>query len=336
MWIGREKDSVVYDMNRRQVLGEVTNAGPVMLFGDPPQLLCCRRATIAAPNGLKNRFLEFLAKILPGKIKVPSPMPGLTYWILDLGQNKATRLGDIPGNPNTFHPSPDFRYTLTSRLGLSTSRTEVYLLDLQHRSIHRFEVSGWPCDWWDNNRILLQSTNSEFVLYDVRKRAMEPLIGFAKLAAFLRESGVSDSPSQTGVFAIWNGRENNFYLTDTHKKWLAEESYLIKVERPDGKLKLISRRFKFEWSDHFDPTGRYYSFSGRESGDGSDGIFLRDLDSGTKRVLVPPTTNAYFSIPRFYGDSVFYVRSNALWLIGLDGLTNQRLFPPLITEETTR
>jgi hypothetical protein len=333
MWIGTDQDSVVYDMDRRQVIGQLTNAGPIMLYGDPPRLLCCQRATIMAPNGLKKRLLEFITKLFRGRIKVPSSMPGLTYWILDLGHNTATRLGDIPGNPFTFYPSPDLHYGFTSRMG-QTSITEVYLLELQHPSIQKLDVSGWPYDWWGNNQILLQTTNRDFVLYDVRKRTMAPLIGFGKLAAFLQETGIP-VPLQVGAFAIWNGRENNFYLTDPQKKWLAEESFLIKVQRPDGKLKLISPRFKFEWSDHLDPSGRYYSFSGREAGDGSDAVFLRDLDSGTNRVLVPPTTNAYFSIPRFYRDSVFYVRSNALWLIGLDGSTNQTLFPPPMTQETT-
>src|SRR5689334_9721395 len=127
--------------------------------------------------------------------------------------------------------------------------TEVYLLELQHPSIRRFDVPGWPCDWWDTNRILLQTTNRDFVLYDVRKRAMAPFIGLGKVAAFLQEMGVSGSSTQIGAFAIWNGRENNFYLTDTVKKWQADESFLIKVERPDGKLNLVSPRFKFEWSD---------------------------------------------------------------------------------------
>jgi hypothetical protein len=135
-------------------------------------------------------------------------------------------------------------------------------------------------------------------------------------------------PSKTRAFAIWNGRENDFYLTDTHQKWLAAESYLIKLERPDGRLRLLFPRFKFEWSDHLDAAGRQYLYSGREAGEGSDGVFLRDLDSGTNRVLVAPDAEKHFSLPRFYRDSVIYVRSNAVWRIGLDGANNVKLFPP--------
>jgi hypothetical protein len=121
-----------------------------------------------------------------------------------------------------------------------------------------------------------------------------------------------------------------------HQKWLAEESLLIKVERPDAKLKLLSLHFKFKWSDQLDPTGRWYLYSGRESGDSSDGVFVRDLVAGTNRVLVAATTNRYFSIPRFYKDSVLYVRSNALWQISLDGANNVRLFPGAGSAEAQR
>ena len=90
-----------------------------------------------------------------------------------------------------------------------------------------------------------------------------PWISSQRIAAFLRENTISDDPTKTQAFFIWNGRENDFYLTDTHQKWLAEESFLIKVERPDGRLTLLASRFKFEWSDSLDPTGRYYLFSSR-------------------------------------------------------------------------
>jgi len=103
---------------------------------------------------------------------------------------------------------------------------------------------------------------------------------------------------------------------------------LIKVERPGAKLTLLSPSFKFEWSDHLDPTGRYYLYSGREAGDSSDGVFVRDLRNGTTNILVAPTSSKYFSIPRFYRDSVIYIRSNALWRINLDGSNNTKLFPP--------
>jgi hypothetical protein len=71
-----------------------------------------------------------------------------------------------------------------------------------------------------------------------------------------------------------SGQTNDFFLTDTLKKWEAVESFLIRLGRPGGDLSLVARDFKFEWSDHFDKTGTYYLYSGRKTGQGSDGVFL--------------------------------------------------------------
>jgi hypothetical protein len=90
------------------------------------------------------------------------------------------------------------------------------------------------------------------------------------------------------MFCGWNGRENDSFLTDTQKRWSALESFLIKVERPRGTLRVLSRAFKFEWSDHFDPTMTYDLYSGLKAGDGSSGVFLRDLAGNTNRTLVAP------------------------------------------------
>jgi hypothetical protein len=93
---------------------------------------------------------------------------------------------------------------------------------------------------------------------------------------------------------------------------------------------LIDPHFKFEWSDHFDATGNYYLYSGRDAGQTNSAVYLRDLKTGRTRELVPPDANHTndFSIPQFHGQEVIYVRSNALWEIGLEGSGNRRLFPP--------
>jgi hypothetical protein len=93
---------------------------------------------------------------------------------------------------------------------------------------------------------------------------------------------------------------------------------------------LIDPRFKFEWSDHFDASGSYYLYSGRERGQTNGAVYVRDLRARTTRELVPPDTNRTndFSLPNFYGTDVIYIRSNSLWRIKLDGSQNRRLFPP--------
>jgi hypothetical protein len=319
----------VYDIENRRVLGQVTDGWPVMLFGNPPQLVCSRPAAATGWNAMRERLLRLVEALSLGRIQRQSPATeGLTYWLLDLEHEAARRLGYLPGTPNfSLLPSPDFHYCYTARQGRSLF-PDYYLLDLRKGLIQRLDAPQWPCDWWDNTHLLLQTTNCDFLLYDVRTKATSPLIAFERIAAFMQEQKMADDPRQTHAFAIWDGRENDFYLTDTHQKWLAQESLLIKLERPDGKLRLVSPRFKFEWSDHLDPKERNYLYTGREAGDASDGVFLRDLDGGTNRVLVAPTTNQYFSLPAFYRDCVIYRRSNALWRISLDGSNTVRLFPP--------
>ena len=343
MWIFTQLGALppvglVYDLERHQVLGQVTNAWPEMLFGDPARLLCSQPM---ATNALKQWFFSFVARLSGGRMKGPTlprtlPMRpfGATFWILDLKNGTAKKLGDIPGIPSTLVPSPDSHYCFTARTTGNTR--ELYLLDLQRPSLQKIHVPGGIIDWWDNAQLLLEGTNGTFLLYDVRKRATTPVTGLENVADFLEEKGISGAPSKTGCFTIWNGQQNDFYFTDLQQRWLAAESFLVKVERPDGRFKLVSPRFKFEWSDHIDPTGRYYLYSGRQAGNESDGVFLRDLANGTNRVLVAPTTNAYFSIPRFYRDSVIYIRSNALWQINLDGSSNVRLYPEVKPQEQAR
>ncbi len=205
---------------------------------------------------------------------------------------------------------------------------DYFCFDLNQRSIQKLDRQEWGFGWWDNTHILLQTTNYDFLLYDVKTRQVTPFIAFAQIKGLLQDKVISEEPIKAGAVCFWNGKENDFYITDTHQRWLAEESYLIKVERPEGRLNLLSPKFKFEWSDHFEPTGRYYLYTGRGAGMDSDGVFVRDLASSSNRVLVEPNANKYFSIPRFYGDSVIYVRSNMLWRINLDGSNNVRLFPP--------
>jgi len=337
MWItadsGRTNwDAFLYDIEHRQVLGRVTNGWPAMVLGDPHRLLCAQPTPVPLWDRIQERLVKLVAQISRGRIRLQTPeTENLTYWLLDLEKAAPKRLGNIPGSPNIpLFASPDFHYCFTGRLGRGTLH-DFYLLDVQAGLVRKMDVPSWPCDWWDNTHLLLRGSNSsdcDFALYDVRNKALSPLVSPGKIAAFLVESGVPDNPGQAQVFATWNGRENGFYLTDLNRKWLAAESFLIKLERPDGRLKLVSQRFRFGWSDHFDQTGRHYLYTGREPGYGSDGVFLRDLDTGINQVLVPSAGNTYFSIPGFYRDSVIYVRSNALWEIGLDGSNNARIFPP--------
>lgn len=107
-------------------------------------------------------------------------------------------------------------------------------------------------------------------------------------------------------------------------------SFLAKLERPSGNLKLIATDFKFKWSDSFDPSDRYYVYSGREFSDGDkvSAVFVRDLQTGQTRTLVEDLGVNQHSIPRWYGNGAIYTRSNMLWRIALTDTNATRVFPP--------
>jgi len=316
---------LIFDIEKRRVLGEVTNGWPVMLFGDPSKLLCYQITTTPWRKHITRQIFSMLARLFKRRSGSSLFIETQIYWVLELEKNTAKRLGEIPGSPNfTEVASPDFAYCFTGRLR-PDGLFDYYLLELRHGSIRKFETTHRVCGWWDNSRILLESTNLDLSLYDVRSKATSPLISSGTLRGFLERNKLA--PGTPRPFFVWNGRENDVYLTDLHQKWLAAESFLIKLERPDGRLKLLSPSFKFEWSDHLDASGQLYLYSGREQGQGSDGVFLRHLDANTNQILVASSTNRDHSIPRFYGNSVIYMRSNAVWRIGLDGSNNVKLFP---------
>lgn len=329
MWIqsakGTSHETYVYNIEDRRIVGRLTNGSPVTLIGKQ-HLLCfsTRFDTHVLTSGLS----KFLTRITRGRIRIPPPpSPPQRYWLLNLENNSASMMGELPGRPNgTFQTSPDFHYGYTSfSRGLEY---DVYIFDFTKRSVSKVEMSGWAAGWWESQNIVIHATNNDLVLHNVPTGKITPFISSKQVATFLQDNMITEDPTKARSFFMWNGQENEFYITDTYKRWLATESYLIKVERPDAKLKLLANRFKFEWSDHIDPTGRYYLYTGRTAGKSSDGVFLRDLKNNIDHAVVMPMNDQYMSIPNFYGDSIVYIRSNNLWRVNFDGTHNVRLFPP--------
>lgn len=327
MWITsystNRAEVLLFDIDQRRILGRLNDGWPVMNSGDQTKTLCSQ----PGPR-FKDRLWLWLDRLSGGRLKSPSPELTPTYWRLDLTRNSAAYLGRLPEMPHSiFSPAPDFQHGFTL-LDKPPTRVDLYVFDLTAGSMVQRISPGWPAGWWNNTQILCLGTNQDLLLYDIHTERSAVLIRADQIADFFRQNHLEAAPSQAKPFLAWRSRECDFYLTDTQQKWLATNSFLIKLERPDGRLKLVSANFKFGWSGQFDPTGRFYLYTGREPGQGSDGVFLRELATGTNRVLVPSTSAAYFSLPNFYRDSVIYVRSNELWRIHLDGSHLTRLFPP--------
>jgi hypothetical protein len=316
----------LYDIDRHTILGELINASPVFMNRDQSELLCIQHTK--GTGSLRAQITAVLQRIRhPNRPSQHLSDVVETLWVLDLNRDSATRLGTASGLRNTtFQPSPGFRYGFIHPLG--AERPGFFLCDLEKQSLRRINVAGGLQGWWDESSVIIKDTTNNFILYNVASGATSPLWTSEQIAGFFGKMNLPDAPATATLFSIWNGKQNDFYLTDRHKKWQAIESFLIKFERSGPALSLVSPRFKFEWSDHLDPTGGWYLYSGRESGHASSAVFLRDLRDNTDHTLVASDGGGYFSIPRFYHDGVIYIRSNALWRISLDGSNQARLFPP--------
>jgi len=324
--------SLLFDIEQRRVLGELTNAEPVFMNHSQARLLCVNRSPSSARTlrGILTRLVE---RTSWGRIRLPMPSSYTeVFWVLDLEKNEAVRIGEVSqaqGAGSSFSTSPDFRFGFTTPTA-SRPAHEIVLCDLEKKTFTTINAPSGSSGWWDNQTIVIKDPKNNFVLHDVVTSKTSSLISVGEISNLLSGADIPDAdPGRANLFTIWNGRENDFYLTDTHKKWLATNSFLARVEHSSGKLKLLDRDFKFEWSDHLDVSGTLYLHSGRTPGDRSSAVLLRNLKQNTTTTLVESDGGKQFSIPRFYGNSAIYVRSNTLWRIDLNGSNNTRLFPPL-------
>lgn len=343
MWIlfftgGTNSATLFYDIDRQQVLGQLTNGWPVLNAADPDRLVC------AQPGfGVRERLSRLFQPVARRLFKTAAPPPAPAYsaepqryWLLDVEKNSAARIGRLPHWPETFlFSSPDSRFAYAvlydSSKGIPKP-TDLCLFDLKRSRLRKLSVLGWlgqVIGWWDNTHLLYWTIHHDLVLQEISTAKTASLLPAAQLRSFLRGNELPLDLQSAQFKCCWNGRGNDFYLMNPGPGAMLAESYLIKLEHPDGQLKLVSRHFNVEWSEDFDATGRYSLYSKRrDSTPDRNGVFLRDLQIDATQVLVAPNATNYSSLPRFYGDSVIYVRSNALWRINLDGTHNIRLFPP--------
>jgi len=334
MWVSvvstNKGHTFLFDIDSQSILGELVNASPVFFNHDQTKLLCSQRTTVTATKNAVWRWVkECLTRIWNHSSHTFQDTE--TFWVVDLKRNSVTRLGrgyQWSGAGSSFRPSPGFRYGFNKPTG-SFDVPEILICDIENNTFRKDQVDGYPVGWWDVQRILVKDKKNDLVLYDVQTRTTSAFLSLRELQKSFVELGVTNPPGAANAFFMWDGSQNNFYLTEGNKRWSAEESYLIKIERP-GRLILLDPHFKFEWSDHLDGTGTYYLYSGREPGQTNSAVYVRDLKAGKSREVIPPDPNRIndFSLPNFYGTDVIYCRSNLLWRVSLEGSQNRRLFPP--------
>jgi hypothetical protein len=317
----------LYDIERKKVLGELVNGSPVTMVNET-EVICMKVGQLKQSAYLRKiRFL--IEQWTRGFVKFGGVGQHECYWVLTLDNNRARKLGHVPHTGSfSFVASPQYHYGYKPVFAPGTNAAGVvkyYLFNLKRRSIQQIALNGTVCGWWDDTHILLQN-DSAFSVYNIKNKRARRLPAFAEWKSVMGEKATGQS--FPAAFHVWNGRENDFYLTDMRRKLLATRSFLMRIQRSDERLKLISPNFQFEHYDHFDSTARYYVYTGDEEGGDSDGVYVRDLGNpSTNSVLVKPASDKSFTVPQVYKNSVIYIRSNAIWRINLDGSNNTRLFP---------
>jgi hypothetical protein len=311
----------VLDISNGTILGELRNLDPLVLDGRSRRVIGRR---LQRETTLQRLFHELLRRV--GR-PTPARLAEDEFWIVQLDDGPAERFRSTATWNTSYLPlvSPDFRRIVQTG-SLGTQGNQLLALDVKERTISTNTIPGWIYGWWSNDEILYKSPNG-FALFNMETAVAKPLVSAKELGRMMEVHNLPDKPEAVGAFTVWNGTSYQFYVADMHKKWSAEPGYLAQLRRDTPHLEMLSREFEFHWSDHFDSTGRYYIYSGRQSGDYSSAVFLRDLQKQTERLLVPED-KAYFSIPNFYGNSVVFIRSNLLWKIDLNGKNLVRLFPP--------
>lgn len=325
----RVSHTYLFDLVRREVLGELTNADPVVLDSSGSKLLCLQRWQHQT-NDFGFRIHRWLAKISrrTNPFDASDDVPETISMIAFRGSTTAA-MGEIwqqSGAGTGFQFSPDSRFG-ANKGSAYFGRSEIYVCDLKNESAFNLKQDGWPNGWWDDSNLIIKTTASDFIKFDVVTGKTNLLLSAKQVASFLANYGFTNSP-RADLKSFWTGKQFDFYLIGGFEEWSANASYLIKVTRPNADLELIDKKFKFEWSGRFDPTQHWYVYTGRDAGKGSDAVYLRDLKSNTERVLVPSLGSPSFSLPNFWGTNVVFVRSNRLWQVSIDGGNPEQLFPP--------
>lgn len=335
MWVWLVSTGAVHtyvlDLNRRVVEGQLVNTGPPVLWTRDGSKLLCSRAE-APGNSPKERLLLFLSKV------TGRPPPWFnrieTFWLLDRKSNSAKRLGSVSqasGGGSSWHPCPDFSsgYTVPS-----TARgTLLVLCNLEKQTFQSFNIDGFPTGWWDERHIMIRSPGGEFSLLNVARRETRLLFGTNQVMNLLSDIGLTNGPSTLGARTSWNGADYDFYFGPvTHIAGLTNEpSFLLKADKENNALRLVSSEFQYRWGASFDVTGTRYLFQGEQGGPGKGGdggVYLRDLNEGTVATLVPPDYGGQYAIPRFYSNEVIFFRNRVLHRVSQDGGSIEPLLSP--------
>ncbi len=335
MWVyvGAPDESHCYllDLPTRKPIGELLHAFPVAMNTDGSKVFCSWRPD-RRESLLQKKLSHAISVITDGALSPKSREPLTdqeTYWVVDLKSNLVKKVGALLQRDGAASPpnvSPDFRHAF-SKPTAGYEPDEVALFDLELGIISRQRIDGSPAGWWDNTHIVIRTPQAELNLYDVTTHSNTVLISYSQIAELFDDVQLTNSPTLIQPFVQWNGRENIFYLTESATAYTGGSSYLIRVDRPDPNLTLLSKTFEFKLLGRLNETRTKYLYGGGDVGIKGDGVYVRDLTTGDTNTVAPFTGEDHFSYPHFYNDTIVYTRSNAIWQTSLSTSNTVRLFP---------
>lgn len=334
MWITARSSptnwqSFLYDVTNRLIIAELLGGSPIFFNQDRTKLLC---EGYSLEGSWKWKVARWLDKFPLGKPIAQRINRVEAFWVLNLKDGSAEPVGQVsqfPGMGSSFLPSPGFSYGVNIP-STSLGQHELFLCDLASNVLTKVTVSGDVVGWWDAHTLLLHDGGNNFVLMDMLTRHAELLLSADTTTKLMEQMGLPGGPGDIGWLSNWNGNGYDFFFTfRSQKNW--GESFLLKLDRNEKTLKLVKRDFKFQWLGVFDAEGTRYLYegeNGQPGAGGNGGVYLRDLADDRVKTLIPPDNGGQYSLARFCGNGVIYMRKKALWRVDLNGSNNMPVFQP--------
>jgi hypothetical protein len=326
---GDIENPVLYDIDKREVLGELLDAVPVLLNQDQTKLLCRQTS-----SSVKGKLGAFINNASGNRIELQWPYYNVrTYWVLDLHRGFATKVGQYTAwGHNTedreFAPSPGFRFGFAKS---DEEGADFLVCDLEKDQLTKIKAAGDALGWWDDQNILLRDADGGLVLFDVGVGKTNTLFSVNAIAQSLREFGLTNDAAGLTFFSNWNGRDYDFYFTIGPRDWMANaESFLIKADHAGPSLRLLYRKYSIPVSRVLDAAVTRCLYVRIQSATyASEGIILRDLRDDTEVAIDESRVGSYFAL-HFYRDGVLFYSHDELWRADLNGSNHIRLIPPLL------
>jgi hypothetical protein len=329
------KHAYLYDLRQRTVVGELPNARlPALCSRDGSQILVGGRVSTNA--GMWAIFAE-IQRLFGGRASTAQTVD-VTYWILDLPNNSATRVGTVSqslSSGSSWRSSPDFRYGYIMPGAVFAG--PIVVCDLKRGSLKNISTHGSAVGWWNEREIVIDTPKDEFELLNVETGKTQPLFKTADIQSFLTRSALTNAVTDIYPVSHWNGSNYDFFFAPKNQvTGLNGNGYLAKANRAGPSLDLISTNFEYRWGAVFDASGTHDLFPGKSGPLGSSGdgaVYLRNVASGTVTTIVPPDSKGNYSNPRFYGNEIIYFRDRVMHRIGLDGNGDSILLTNSITAQ---